>query len=183
MALYPPALPSPNVEPADQGYLAWVAPLYACAASTIPGSGTMIVMRMFLRKPTTLSRLDLGVVTAGSTLANVGAAMYNAAGNLLTSSVNTNGATATAFQSTGLKSITFTAQSLPAGPVDFGFWWTGTTGPTLARPGSIGNTSVLAGNLSGSALLYATSATGLTTTAPSTVGTKSAALPYWMAAA
>lgn len=60
-----------------------------------------------------------------------------------------------------------------------GFWYNGTTGPTLAR---IGGVSVAIGGLGLASpnLVWATANTGLTTTAPGTLGAQTGTLVhYW----
>jgi hypothetical protein len=172
-----------NPLPEDNGLKAWsMDPATSTAVTILPTSGMGHFVRMSLSRAQVISSLWVYVSTAGASLTNVGFALYDAAGNRLTSSVNTNGATTTAFSSLGAKQVTFSAPpTIPAGNF-FGFmWFAGTTMPTLNR----GATTVALHNinLSPPNLRFGTSGSGLTTTAPATITTQASnGAAYWMGA-
>jgi hypothetical protein len=167
--------------PANHGFKAWTFDPAAIAnQALILASGTLQGIRIY--NPTaaaiSISSVTLYVAVAGATLSNVGFCVYNAAGTLLTSSINTNGATNTAFQSNGVKTVTFAAQTIPAGSsIVIGFWFAGTTMPTLPR----GNSVALLNNVGLAApnLRVFTANTGLTNNAPATIGTQTAGANAW----
>lgn len=155
----------PVVDPADLGYKAWAFdPAPAASTGQTLTAGTLFLVRLWVRQTTVVSAVDWHVATAGATLTNVGAALYTAAGALLTSSVNANGATATAFTTTlGMKTVTFTAQTITAGSFYTAIWVTGTTVPTM----SAGSPRTwINGRLISPNMRFATANTGLTTAAP-----------------
>lgn len=172
------------LDASEVGYRAWSFD-GACAVNTqILTAGTLNVVRLWLDEfggVSPIASVSTVVATAGATLTNVGFALYSAAGALLTSSVNANGATATAFQTVGLKVVTFTSQNISPGSFYVAFWTTGTTQPTLAG----GSTRAsMNGPLATPNLRFATANTGLTTTAPSTLGAQTGApTALWVAAA
>lgn len=168
--------------PSDLGYKTWMFdPIHAAGTTPAPTSGTLNLLKLPLRGSTVISSATVNVNTAGASLTAVGFALYTAAGVLLTSSVNVNGATAAAFQATGIKTVTFTPQTISAS-FYLAFWFTGTTIPVLNKT-TAGSTVINAG-LSAPNLRVATANTGLTTTAPATLGTQTAASnPFWAAAA
>lgn len=175
-----PAVPAAP-RPENHGFKAWTFdPAGIANQQIIPASGAMHGVRIF--NPTaaaiSISSVTLYVAVAGATLSNVGFVVFDAAGNRLTSSVNANGATATAFQSNGVKTVTFAAQTIPAGSsIVIGFWFAGTTMPTLPR----GNSVALLNNIGLAApnLRVFTANTGLTNTAPATIGTQTAGANAW----
>ena len=177
----PPRATDDNNAPLDHGLKAWSSdPAVPTLSTIIPTAGLLHIVKLPLRSRQTISSAWTSVTTAGATLTNVGFALYSSAGALLTSSVNVNGATATAFQSTGSKQVTFTAQTIGPGSFYVAFWFTGTTLPTLMR------NSVLAAmnfNLAAPNLRYATADAALTTAAPATLGAQTAAsAAFWAAA-
>lgn len=177
--------PGPMVAPGpqDHGADAWTGdPSVMPLASTVITGGTLNLQKLFLPVSTSISTVFTTVATAGATLTNVGFALYSAAGNLLTSSVNGaggTGSTATAFQSTGVKTVTFTSPQTINGYFYVGFWATGTTLPAMLR-GSV--SAAMNFNLAAPNLRFSTGATALTTAAPATMGTQTAsANAYWVA--
>ena len=171
-----------NPDPVDLGYKAWAFDPVATQSTSTLTAGVLYVVRLWVRQPTTISSGIVYVFTAGATLTNVGFALYTAAGALLTSSVNANGATAAAFQSTGLKTVTFTTQTIAAGAFYLALWTTGTTQPALIR--AINFSALINGALVAPNLRFASANTGLTTTAPATMGTQTAlGAALWAAAA
>jgi hypothetical protein len=173
-----------NPLPEDNNMKAWsFDPATATAGTTTLSSGTGHFVRMSLNRQQTISSLWVNVITAGASLTNVGFALYDAAGNRLTSSVNANGATTTAFQTLGAKQVTFsTPQTIPMGNF-FGFmWFTGTTMPTLSR-GAVTFALMNIGLTSPNNRFGSVTGT-LTNTAPATITAQAANGPaFFMAAA
>jgi hypothetical protein len=101
-------------------------------------------------------------------------------GVVLQSSVNANGATAVAFQSNGLKPVTVSSQAVAAGAAVYvGFWFTGTTMPTLSRGTTV---NVMDANLATPNLRFSTANASLTTTAPNPFTAQSIAAAAWWVA-
>lgn len=149
----------------DHGFKVWsFDPCNATNSTVIGTAGRLYLVRLPIREPITLSSMTVSVATAGASLTNVGFGYWNYAptGALLASSVNANGATTTAFQSTGEKTVTFTPFTV-SGPVYAGFWFTGTTLPALHRSGNVQVTNF---GLAATASRFGQANTGLTTTAP-----------------
>jgi hypothetical protein len=122
----------------------------------------------------TTTNVLLWVAVAGS--GQNCAALYSGSGALL---AKTNDQT-TSWQSTGLQTMPLSAaQALTARSYYIAFWANGTTLPAF-RAG-IGSASVNAG-LTGNAARFASANTGITTTAPSSLGTISADGHSWWAA-
>lgn len=176
--------PNDDPEPIamDHGYKSWAFDPVVAFGTAAPTSGVLQLVKMPLRAPTSISSVSVVVNTVGATLTNVGFALYTAAGALITSSVNANGATAAAFQTgTGEKVVTFTAQTISA-PFYLGFWFAGTTIPILHKSNagaSVANVKLAAPNFR-----WAVANTGLTTAAPATLGTQTTGPnPWWAAAA
>jgi hypothetical protein len=159
-------IPSPNVN----GLAAWsVDPASASSSSANPAAGTAQVAGIDVAAGT-VSSIWMYVAGAGSglTTGQCFAAIYQG-GALL-------GATAdqsTAWQSTGAKQMALTAPvTVAAGEVQVIFWSNGTTQPTFNRAGSGGSVNL---GVSGATARFGTANTGLTTAAPSTLGTVSTA--------
>lgn len=182
--VYSPTNPQPaiNPDPSDHGLKAWsFDPAPVPLNSSVLTAGTLNLVKMYVgSQPVTISSAYLQVVTAGATLTNVGVALYDPTGVRLTSSVNANGATATAFQSTGTKTITFSTPQTFSGYFYLGFWTTGTTQPALFRGTQSAAMNI---NLAAPNFRFAKSTTGLTTTAPTPFGTQTASSDAFFAAA
>lgn len=172
--------PPTNTSPSDHNVDAWsMDPAAIPLNSTALTAGALNLVKLQLPSLTSINTVFVTVATAGATLTNVGFALYSAAGALMTSSVNTNGATATAFQSTGVKTVTFTTPQIITGYFYVGFWSTGTTQPALLRASQ---SAAMNFNLSAPNLRFATANSGLTTAAPATLGTQSVAGNAWWVA-
>lgn len=179
-----PVQPLGEPVPASYGFKAWAGdPQNFASPSIIAAGGALNMVRLYNpgAQPLTVSSASVLVTTAGATLTNVGFALYAPSTQaLLTSSVNANGATATAFQGTGVRTVTFTPQTIAGGAdVYVAFWFTGTTLPTLIR----GAGSALASNmtLASPNLRFCTANTGLTTAAPATYTAQTALnVAYWV---
>lgn len=174
----PAPTPAPTAPSSLHSYKGWsFDPALIAGGTLVPAAGTLYLTK--LQAPGSISTVETNVVTAGVTLANVGFALYSVAGALLTSSVNANGATAAAFQAVGAKAVTFTARSI-TDALYVGFWFTGTTLPTLARGSTTAPVNML---LAAPNFRFSSANTGLTTTAPATLGTQTAVnVAWWMGA-
>lgn len=153
----------------------------AAATSNIRfASGTMGVARLHTTRALTVTHLALLMAESGSSLTSgqCKMALYDTDGDLLGTSVdmsNTwmNGGVA----STMVKAALTASAAVPVGDFYVGAWTVGTTRPLFARYG----TTRLA-NAGSSPLRWGTGATGLTTTAPATMGTlTSDNYTYWAA--
>jgi hypothetical protein len=168
----------------DYGFLAWAFDMAISVSGSATGLGVLTMSKVHLRAPASVTTMTTYVNTAGAGLTNVGFGLYRASDRtLIASAVNAGGATAAAFQGTGTKPVTITAQALAAGAYYVGFWFTGTTAPTLAR-GNSGGSALNAGTtlVSGNGLRFAAADTGLTTAAPATfTQTGNAPAAYWVA--
>lgn len=159
--------------PGDSGFNDWNQSPYNCNTGSAPTAGQLFVCRMVNRNTSalTISSVTVLMAAVGASLTNVGFGLYSAAGNLLTSSVNANGATTTAFGTVNPRTVTFTPQSIAARTAYYvGFWFSGTTAPQLYR--SSGTNFVVNVGMSAPNYRFATTSnTGLTSTAPTTLGT------------
>lgn len=180
-----PGAAVPNL-PEDNGLIGWSCPVdYArdvSLASVEVAAGTLRLSRIRRLPAASITNLHLIVTTAGSglTAGQCFAALYTAAGALI-------GVTAdqsTAWASSGVKSMAIAGGpvSVAAGDYYVGFWYNGTTAPTVLRAG-LGSTSGMAtiGQASGT-FNAANANTGLTTTAPASLGTQTASLLRWWVA-
>lgn len=169
--------------PEDQGLKAMAYPSEIGSTTSTPltPAGTLFVVRLRVRRPILVTNIELPILTQGATLTSgqCKACLFDAAGTLVGSTADQ----ATAWQTTGAKTMAlvggpFTVQP---GVVAVGFWYNGTTGPAPYRTisGSIMNSMGLAA----AASRFGTANTGLTTTAPGTLGTVTPGTTpaYWTA--
>lgn len=143
-------------------------PAAAAAGFTLTG-GASVLARVKLLTPARVSGLNYIVSTAGATLtANQNfLALYDAAGILLAQSADQT----TNFGSTGFKTASIAVPvNVAAGNLYVIAWSVGTTPVSLAKAGTTG----VNGALAATASRFGTANTGLTTTAPSPLGTVSA---------
>ncbi len=167
--------------PADAGFKAWTYDPTLAASSTVLVGGQLNVSRIPIRTTETISAVTVHCFTSGATLTNAGFALYSLAGALLASSVNENGSTVTAFQTTGMKTVTFAVPQVITGHFYVGFWFTGTTIPALARGSS--STVISNAGFTTPTLRHATANSNLTTAAPTTLAAQGNGTPYWTAVA
>lgn len=174
-----------NAEPPDHGLLGWAYPAGdGASGSSVPltTAGTIYVVKVRMPVSGSVSNLIYQLTTAGATLTSGQCfmALYKAIDKSLVAvtadqSVNWVGAT-------GVKSVPLVGgpYNLPAGDYFVAFWFNGTTGPAPYRTN--GNTGMPNVNLSVANSRYASADTGITTTAPSTLGTLTAInTSYWAA--
>jgi hypothetical protein len=147
-------------------------------ATATPTAGTLYLTKVLVPVATTISDIWLHVNTAGSSLTSGQnfAAAYDQAGALI-------GVTAdqtTAWGSSGMKQMALTGgpYNLSTGFVWIALWSRGSTPAQFARNNNNAGFMVING-----VTRYATANTGLTTTAPGTLGTlsTSSALSIWAA--
>lgn len=169
-------------QPSDQGLKAWTGdPINGFSNSTaLPTAGLLNVMRLRISGPTTITNILVYVGTGGTTLTSgqCFAALYRAsAGTLIAQTADQ----ATAWASSGLKTM-----ALSGGPytvtsdVYAALWFNGTAGPQIARSTNL-NAPFVNANMT-SSFRIASADTGVTTTAPSTLGTQTAVGTGWWVA-
>lgn len=163
----------------DRGYLGWTQPIYALSAgSALPTAGVLNLRRVRRVSAGNVTNIVAYVTGAGSALTagQCFAALYTAAGSLVAQTADQ----ASAWGSTGVKSMALAGGPLPidAGDYYVGVWFNGTTGPSLLRSGSITNALTNAG-LTAPNLETATANTGVTTTAPVTLGAQAVGVFEW----
>lgn len=166
-----------EVKPSNHNLIGWTFdPLIANNNYALQAAGTLYGVRIYIGKATTISNVIIGVQTAGGTLANSYVALYQN-GTLLTQSADQS----TSWQSTGMKTIAITPQSVSKGSVDVVFWcgsWA--TAPNFYRAGGQTGTLHTVGQ-STTEIRFFSADTGKTTTAPGTLGAKTALIvAYWV---
>jgi hypothetical protein len=168
--------------PADHNLITWAYdPVNAASSTALATAGTLYCVKMHLPTAQNITNIIVALTTAGSSLTSgqCFAALYQGTGgSLLGTTADQSGTWA---GTTGLKTMAISggAVAAAAGDLIVVFWFNGTTGPTFAR-GS-GNSLINAG-LSGANSRFGTANTGVTTTAPATLGTISAlSVSYWSA--
>lgn len=179
--------PTNETTPANHGFKAWsMDPAYVVNNQIVPASGTLQVVRLYNQSTSaiSLSATYVFMVTVGATLTNVGFGIWDSTGFQLQSQNNVNGATTAAFTATpGIKVMTYggTSPTIQAKSSFYvGFYFQGTTMPTLARAG--GTAGVNNANLTTANSRFATANTGLTTTPPTNLGTFTAGANAWWVA-
>lgn len=168
--------------PADLGYLAWsYAPALTQGLTAVPTSGRLELVRLPRVPAGTVTNIVFQVTTAGSTLTSgqCFAVLYSAGGAKLGITADQS----VAWASTGRKVMALTSPYANPANQDLyaGFWFVGTTGPTLCRMSNVASTLVN-GGLASPNLFYASADTGLTTTAPDPFGAQTGGtLTWWVA--
>lgn len=170
--------------PADNGHLAWTFdPAVMAAGGTQPGTaGRLEFIAVKLAAPATVTNIVMYVTVAGATL-TAGrnfAALFSPAGARIAQTADQ----ATAWTSTTTKTMPLAGgpYSLPAGTYRVGFWYTGTTAPTFLRASAFGSSQLANLGLSSPNLRVGFADTGLTTTAPATMGTQTGDSTAWWVA-
>lgn len=168
-------------QPIDHGLKAWTFdPAFAIGGSAVTG-GTLNFLRLRIAATTPITNLVLNVSTAGSGLTAGGcyAVLYTSAGT----KVDITADQATAWASTGNKTMALAGGVYTAAPGDYDLaWWaTGTTPPQFARCGALAAVAV---GLSAATLRFGIADTGLTNAAavPTTMGTRTADIKSWWGA-
>lgn len=156
--------------PEDHGLISWAFDPAVMGGAAIPAAGTLFMVRLLIPKATTITNVHLYVTTAGATLTanQCLAGLFRGSDRVLLSGTADQ---ATNWQSTGLKTIALSsAQAVSAGFVYVGFYWNGTTGPTLAR----GVATPLSALINLGVVRFGQADTGLTTALPATAAAPSA---------
>jgi hypothetical protein len=170
-----------SIGPADYGLIAWsIDPASATAASAfVSGAGKTALL--YVPYATPITNILLEITTAGTSLTagQSFAALYNADGTtLLGQTVDQS----TAFASTGTKTMPLATPYVMTAPglVKVMFWSVfGGTAPQYARVGAVNASTAVFGRTS-TPYRTSTANTGLTTTAPASMGaetTSSVAVP------
>lgn len=177
-------IPVNDTSPADIGLKAYsFDPITSSGTSTpLAANGQIFVQKMRLDTATTVTGIFTSLQTAGATL-TAGqnfAALYTAAGALVTGTQTAD--QTTAWASVGLKSMPFSggAKALAAGYYYVALWANGTTRPAFVRATS--GSSAINGLSPASSSRWATAANTATTTAPATLGTLTASLVGYFSA-
>lgn len=154
-------------ESAHFGFKAWNWDILDTGVSgAVPTSGTLQLVRLMV-PASTLSNIHVAVGTAG-TVTGVYGALYTSTGTLLVQSSN-----AASGWSTGLRALALTAPTaVDAGPIYVAFWMVGSA-TQFFRHGLISSNTDFRfnGNLAAPNLRFAVANTGLTATAPASLGT------------
>lgn len=163
--------------PKDNGLIAAsLDPAVISGSGTQPAAGVLQVARLWVPGGKPISNILLNLTAAGSGLTSgqCKAALFLADGTWVRSTGDLSTDWATIAGSTNAKTHALTSSYTPAedGYVFIGWWGNGTTMPTFLR----GVQATGAANIGISAAPYrfATADTGLTTTAPSTLGAQTA---------
>lgn len=168
--------------PGDHGLLAWTFDAASTVAGTAPTGGVLQLARVHLPSPKTVTNVILNVVSAGVALTSgqCFAGLWTSAGAKVDVTADQSGS----WNSGGNKIMALSGGAYAAAAGDYYVgWWSnaGTSNPTFARQGT--STLVNIG-LSAPNFRFATADTGLTNaaSAPSSLGTQSAASIGWFAA-
>lgn len=160
--------------PADAGLLAWsFDSTHIQSASALSSGGVLFLQKMYLQNPAPITNVVLEISTGGTTLTSAGVAVYQN-GQLLGQSADQ----ATSFQSAAVKTIPLTGGPYAAqkGAIYVAVWANGAALPQLRRGANLG----VVNGILGSAYRYGFSGSGITTTAPGTLGAISAtSLSFW----
>lgn len=165
--------------PADRGYSAWTQPITVMGGSTVVPTAGLLNLRRIRRVPAgPVTNIVTYVSGAGVTLTSgqCFAALYTSAGVPVGQTADQS----VAWVSTGLKTMALVGgpYSLVAGDYYVGFWFNGTTGPSLPRSGTINQILTNAG-LSAPDFDSASANAGVTTTAPNPFGTQTPVVYEW----
>lgn len=151
-------------QPEDYNFYSWAYDVSAAANSATMTSGTMFTIRLKVSEAQDISSAHFVCSGSGSMLTDGYVAVYQD-GNLLVQSADISAD----FTSTGSKNVTFASTTVQPGYIDLGIWFTGTGMPNLGRSSQLSGT---AGFLTGDDARFATADSGLTDTAPATLGAK-----------
>lgn len=161
--------------PSDYGFFSWSADPTTTSGNNTMVAGTAYVTRIKVPSAVSIASLWFHVGTAGVSLANTYAALYQS--NIL---IVQSSDISTTLQSAGSKQITITPSPVIAGFIDV-IVWCG-SGITMPQLRGVATSSVINANLTGTAIRYASANTGLTTAAPSTLAAKTtSSFGYWAA--
>lgn len=169
---------------ADRGFLAESYPASISGGSTtMTTAGRIEFTKIKLPVAATVTNITMWLVTDGATLTSgqCFVALYTEARAL----VSQGAASQHTAWSTGAAKVVTMALATPtlcaAGNYYVAFWFNGTTGPTWAR-GTAVNAGLTNMGTSGNTLMVGNADTSITTTAPATMGSQTAATNPWWAA-
>jgi hypothetical protein len=158
------------------GFDAWTFdPAFAASAAATVVAGTLQVSALWLPSATNLTSLFVFNTNTGAATAY--GAIYNAAGTLLATSA----AQSTNWTASTMKTFTFSSTPVSSGLIYVAFWINAGLS-FLSANGGDNSAAATNMNLSAANSRFATANTGLTTTAPATIGAKTAVTRgIWMA--
>ncbi len=170
---------------ADHNLLGWSCdPAIVNSQTVLSTAGRSEFARLHLPVAAPVTNVLLYVGTAGATLTagQCFAALHGPTGTLIGQTADQ----AAAWASTGVKTMALAGGPYALAAADYivEFWFNGTTGPAIGRAvgGGVGNAAFLNVGLASPSLRCGTANTGLTTTAPGTLGTQTASTnPWWVA--
>lgn len=187
LATIRPSIDTDTVRPEDYGLLAWNwEPQFALTTTAgLNTAGRLNVWTVPIRVSTRITNVHFRVLTAGTNLTtgSCGVALYTSAAAIIGSTV---GATVT----TAFNTVAYATIPLTSGPftvagntfVQVAMWWNGTASPSA--PFMFRGAGITDPNLALTAATgrFALADTGITTTPPSTLGTKTgtATIPIWV---
>lgn len=163
--------------PNDSGLLSYTFdPQLAYNSSILPAGGTLYGARLHVPVQSLITNIVMVVATAGATLTNSFAGLYNSSRQLLSATASQN----TPWVSTGVKTMALaTPQTVQPGDYLVAFYATGTTMPTFFRSGNQQTMNNL--GLSSPNMRFFSADTGLTTALPSTMGAQTAlGIGWWV---
>lgn len=163
----------------DRGLLASNGPVEMFTQNAVPGTaGRLEGARVRLPVAAPVTNIVLSCQTVGNTLTSgqCFAALWTPAGVLVAQTADQ----AASWVSTGVKTMALAGGpfSLPAGIYYAAWWYNGTTSPAWLRGPSTGAPTLNLG-VSAPNLFWFTADTGLTTTAPSTLGAQTTSASAW----
>lgn len=163
--------------PSDSGFVGWTFDPILQTLSQNPNGATLYAFAVDL-PAATITKIYL-CVTNGGTSTNTFFAMYNAAGTLLAQSTNQAAIWGTGI---GVKTVTIAPGATAAGKYYLTFWTDTGAGQVAQLGNPSGSNGFTNGLLTAGSFRTCTANTGLTTTAPPTMGTQSSLNTlYWMA--
>lgn len=167
----------------DRGYITESVPFQYCNANTVVSTaGRMEFVKIRVPFATSVTSIIMQLVTNGSTLTagQCFAALYSPTRALVGQTAD-QAANWVAGANKLVMALTGGPFAVSAGDHFVGFWFNGTTGPAFMRSCNFTSGGVN-GALASPNLLVGSADTGLTTTAPGTMGAQTANAPFWYVA-
>jgi hypothetical protein len=170
--------------PADNAQLAWTFDpgVMAADGTLAPTAGRLEFAAIKLADPATVTNIVMYVTVAGETLTTDRnfAALFGPTGTLIGQSADQS----VAWTTTTTKTMALDGgpYAVAAGTYRVGFWYTGTTAPTFLRSSAFGSTQLSNLGLASPDLRMGFADTGLTATAPATMGVQTSDSTAWWAA-
>lgn len=181
------AVPINQLGAADHGLIAWnFAPYHVRASdhTALTLAGVLYGAKLVLNASATISNIAYNITAAGSGLTSgqCFAALYSGSGSLLATTADQS----INFIATGNHVVALSSsQAIPAGYLYVVFWFNGTTGPSFAvgDAASIGTINQSATINLPTTFSFFSCNTGVTTTAPATLGALSSTTTFgiWVA--